>query len=243
MATTEERWLAAWHLLSLDRARPFFGDLWIQFEREDQFAAELRSFIEPALKTGEYPRAPGALHYQLAGWFIEKYGRAGYASLRAWMFDIFLHGGPDRMPEKVWSSLVQHVAASGPRDRAGGSMEEVRAVLNRLDDDLASRMEARSSSPVSPWDRKMLPIYSSNVEAIDTEIRLISSYNNFLLAWSQVCAGLTYDQLREIDARGRAVASEVGWRDQDVPFPGNWTFDLAGLIDAAAAGTVISRSG
>ena len=241
LAIAEERWLATWRLLSLDRARPFFPDLWIRLDGEDLFVAELRSFIDLALRSKEYHREPGSLHFRLAKWFIGNYGRTGYTYLSAWVLHIFAHGGPDRMPEKVWSSLVQHMAAKGPMppDWISTMMEDVKRILNDRDDDLESRMEARRSSPLSAWDSQVLPIYSSNAEAIDTEIALISSYNNFLLAWSQTCAGLTYDQLRELDRRGRIVAAEIGWRDHDVPFPGNWVFDLDDLIDAAAGGKVI----
>ena len=94
-------------LIELDRTRPFFPDLWIRLDGEDQFVAELRGFIDSARRSAEYSRNSGALHYRLAEWFVEKYGRAGYASLHAWMLHIFLRGGPDRIPEKAWSSLLR----------------------------------------------------------------------------------------------------------------------------------------
>jgi hypothetical protein len=243
LAISEERWLAAWHLLSLNRARPFFKDLWIRLDGEDQFVAELRTFIEFALKTKEYHRQPGALHHRIAAWFTGKYGHAGFASISSWVLHIFVHGGADRMPEKVWSSLLQHIPADGSLspDWVLERMNGVRDLLNTRDDDFASRMEVRES-PVSSWDRQALPVYSSSPEATDRVIALICSYNNLLLSWSQTCSELNFDQLRDVYDRGLVIAKQVGWRAHEVPFPGNWEFDLGDLIHAARAEAVIPRA-
>jgi hypothetical protein len=243
VAIAEERWLVAWHLLSLDRVKPFFRDLWIRFDDEEVFVAELRTSIEAALESREYYRTPGRLHHRLAQWVINNYGEEGYGYLREWVLHILIDGGPDRKTEAVWSSLVQHLGRKCPTadGRVATKLGDLRRFLNERDDDLAARMVAPGSAQLSAWDGRVLPVYSSNLKAVDTKISLIASYNSLLLGWGERCADLSYDQLLDLDRIARSVAADLGWREADIPFPGNWRFDLTDLIRAASAEDVTRR--
>jgi hypothetical protein len=209
--------------------------MWIRFEHQADFMAQLRDFVGGALKSRDYYRQPGKLHNRLARWVIEKYGDSGYLYLRDWALHIMIESGPDRSAETVWSSLVQRLGQAGSKenDWISQRMSAVRQALNERDDAVEAILRSQGTLSLSGWDREVLSIHYSSVEAVDRKITLICSYNNLLLSWSQFCRDLTEDELSELDRRGRVVAPDLGWRDQDVPFPGNWMFDLGSLIRAA----------
>jgi hypothetical protein len=241
---SEERWLFAWYFLSLDRVRPFFPELWVRLETEDACVAEVRGVLEPALALRGQHQPLGSVHYRLAEWFTGTYGRDGYSALKSWVFRILLRDGTDRGAETAWSSLVQHLGKeeTNSNDWIRAHIHAVRTTRNEVDDRLEAKMESHRAGALSEWDSHVLPFYSFTAEAMDRKVGLICSYNNLLLAWDQFMAGAAYDQLLLLDQRARTIAPTVGWREEDVPFPGNWMFDLDDLIQAAKTGRLIRRT-
>lgn len=235
MTNLDERWLLAWHLLSLERVKPFWPAMWVNLEDENGFVTSLRRLLGAGLQSRDYYRDPGRLHCRIARWVLQTYGAGGYMYLRDWMFHIFVAGGPDRRAEAVWSALVQRLGDGryGDGDWVERTMANVRKMLNDEDDVLEASVSAAAASASADWDGEVVPIHYSDAEAVDRRVTRICSYNNVLLAWARFCGRLSEGQLAEVHDRAITIASEIGWQAQEIPFPGNWMFDLAPFIRAA----------
>lgn len=232
MTIREDRWLLAWHLLSLDRVSPFSWDLGFAVEDQQRFLSELRRQLQEGLDSLEFGQRPGKLHSRLAKGFVATYGQVGFDFLTTWVSSIFIQGGPDRFTESVWLSLIQYLGRRGlpRRDQLQKAIQALRESVNERNDRLDDRLATQKDAVPSAWDQRLVQICYPDIFAVDRSIRLISSSNHLLLAWHEHCGHLNLAQLTELHDSALEVASEAGWHEPDISFPGSWIFELGPFI-------------
>lgn len=232
MTIREDRWLRAWHLLSLDRVSPFAWDLGFAVEDHERFVSELRGQLRTGLDSHEYGQRPGKLHSRLAKWFVNSYGQIGFDFLTTWVSAIFIQGGPDRFTESVWLSLIDQLARRGlpVEHQLHDIVQVMRETLNERDNLLDRRLAEQRDLVPSEWDQRFIPIHFSDIASVDDVVQLISSSNNLLLAWNEHCGHLDLSQLTALHDVALGIAPEAGWYEPDVGFPGSWVFELGPFI-------------
>jgi hypothetical protein len=233
----ERRWQQAWFFLSLDQTAPYFGDLWVPLEGAFGFQNSLREQLKPWLdRQEEYYSNFGSINYLLADWFQTQHGWQKIDQLSGWVRDIFLHEGPDRMAETVWSQIPYHLPPAFKTDLpvADWLVEVLTKVKDEQKadvDELEKRLIIDGQKPVSAWDAAFLPVEWSEPQDIRNSISLIGTYNIFLKAWEKYCANFSHAQLNEIYAWGKHVAANTGMQDLNVVFPGAWRFELHSILE------------
>src|SRR5262245_9515728 len=104
----ENRWLAVWRFLSLDRTRPYFPDLWLSFRDPGDFQNGVRHVLEPSLTPAKYFVDAGRVHLEISRWVAESFGPFALPTLRDWNTYIFLDGEGDGWTESMWASFAFH---------------------------------------------------------------------------------------------------------------------------------------
>lgn len=218
----------AWRLLSLELSATFFREMWVPIDDVEEFQNNLRSCIRNLHAESPHYPFPGQLNALIHIHVVSKLPENDQMLLAFWIRSVYLGDGPDRLAETLWNSLTPKLVnqdelvlgtAQAMLKSAHSKKLEIRARLRE-------KLEARARLPVSSWDKNQVAQYESGVEAIQTKIQLIASYNAFVACWKHYCDDLSFDQLRLIYETGANVAKARQMMDSGLPFPGSWQLDM-----------------
>jgi hypothetical protein len=231
MGLEERRWKKVWVFLSLDITAGFFEDLWFFIGKPDDFRKELRKLLTPAMQEDELSGEPGIIHYLIADWFQNEYGKDSFEHLCSWANNVYIMGGSDRVPESIWSVIIYQLTPEFlVSTTLHDTLTNVRQQHQKDFDSITERLEKASQVPLSEWDRNVMSA-GAEPEDVYTDIRLITSCNLFSYAWEQHCFQFRYEELCEIYKLGKQVADRLRMVGVNIGFPGNWRFELQSYFE------------
>ncbi|MDI9381400.1 MAG: hypothetical protein QM845_11070 [Verrucomicrobiota bacterium] len=227
----EQKLANALAFLSMDCLSQFAEKLWIAPPLADWRLNGLRDHIRDSLRGEQfhdrYPELCWRLYHS-----NETQGMKAWSQLWNWVDSVFLYGGEDRSPERIWSLvLAEHWAQS--RD-AGDLLAGLSHRLNAIQDSVASaRKEAApllanlATSPLTEWDAIILPQIHLEPDFLTDKLDLMLGYNELVKSWRKE-ARFEIQELCEIHEWGKKRAAKFGLREIDMPFPGCWEYGLFG---------------
>lgn len=225
----EQKLANALAFLSLDCLSQFAEKLWISPHLADWRLNGLRDHLRDTIRCEEFHDS-----YPELCWRIYHSDEAQrmlfWPQLWYWADTVYLDGGEDRNPERIWSLiLAEHWAQS---QSAGTLLIGLSPRLNAIQSDVAgARNEAApllsnlASSPLSAWDANVLTHLDLQLDFMADKVALIIGCNALVNSWRKE-ARFEVQELREIHDWGKERATQFGLRECDMPFPGCWEYGL-----------------
>jgi hypothetical protein len=149
-----------------------------------------------------------------------------------WANSVFLFGGEDRNPERIWSLILAEnwAEVKGPGELLGGFGPRLGIIQDRITatrKEIAPLLASLASSPLSEWDALVLPQIHLEPAFLTEKLELMLSYNELVEAWRND-ARFEMEELCEIHQWGKKRVVKFGLREIDLPFPGCWEYGLLG---------------
>ena len=235
ISTLAERWFEGAVFLSLDLTRQFFVDLWVPLDDAAKFQSELRRLLEACLDEESYYSEQEALGYRVMEWVHNTYGSEHFEAFSFWIRSILVVEGPDRPGETLWSSLSFEMARQFENNSSAPKwMAQLMTAIVSLERSKRRqfdvKLEAAEDQELGPWDRHVLAIKDSSMDAVLTNTSLIGTYNIFLAAWEKHASNVGYAELHQLWQLGKEMAVDLGMDPSDLVFPGVWRFESLQLI-------------
>lgn len=231
MSLSENRWVSVWTYLSLERVEPFARELWLNFDLATRGPA-LRDQLAPFVLGGSLLQSEGLIHQRISSWWRQSYGESACRDIREWQSLVFVKQGADRSAEMIWTSLIEYLVNDRARlpTLAVQPLSMLRDMLSENERLVENRLREAGAALVSDWDLRATKARSMSAEDADNQTALIASANSFVSAWQVSCSGFSESELVELHGAGRRIAGEVGWRSEEIPFPGNWIFEYSNWV-------------
>jgi len=223
----EQKLANALAFLSLDCLSQFAEKLWIVPPlanwRLNELRVHIREFLLGEQFHDRYPELCWRVYQS-----NKKEGMKAWSQMWNWADSVFLYGGEDRGPERIWSLVLgEHWVQS---QDAGELLAGISPRLNAIHESVArARKEAApllanlTSSPLSEWDTIVLPQIHLEVDFLTDKLDLMLGYNELVNSWRKE-AHFELQELFVIHEWGKKRATKFGLREVDLPFPGCWEY-------------------
>jgi len=238
IAMREQKFANAVAFLSMDCLSPFAERLWIAPPLADWRRNGLRDLIRDSVQGQQFDHFHPELCWRL--YHSEKVrGIKVWSQIWNWAQSVFLYGGDDRGPERIWSLLLaEHWAQSQDADDLivgiSSRLKTIQDSVFRTRSQISPLLANLASETRSEWDAMLLPQIYLEPESLLDKLDLIIAYNELVKSWRSE-ARFEIQELLIIHDWGRQRAARFGLRGADVPFPGCWEYGLVEIMSAIPA--------
>lgn len=185
----EQKLANALAFLSLDCLSQFVEGLWIAPHLADWRLNGLRVRLRDSIRCEPFHDSYAEFCWRI--YHSDKaQGMRIWPQVWSWADSVYLDGGEDRSPERIWSLvLAEHWAQSLA---TGTLLVGLSHRLNAIQSAVASaRKDAEPllanlvSSPLSPWDALVIPQMHLQLDCVADKVALMLGYNALVNSWKE----------------------------------------------------------
>jgi len=225
----EQKLASALAFLSMDCLSEFESKLQLTPTLKTWRLHELRKEIAIPIHSNQfqtrYPEICSAIYHSVKANKAEV-----WAEIWNWADSIYLFGGDDRSPERIWALILANLLAEGSQysDTLNGLSSRLDSIQRKVIEaakENALVFSSLVSIPFSEWDAAILPQIYLAPEDLTEKLDLMIRYNEMINAWRDNVFEM--QDLCQIFELGKKSALKFGLREIDVPFPGCWEYSVS----------------